>query len=172
MRWVVIAAAVVIGVPLLMMAVGLFLPAGHTATRRLRLKADPQRVWAVITDFASVPSWWSYLSRVERLADVDGREVWRETRANRWSIPLETVESVVPARLVRRIADPRLSFGGEWCYELAPADGGTLLTITERGEVRRPALRVFMVMADTRAGIDSYARALARRLGEEARFEE
>ena len=40
-----------------------------------------------------------------------------------------------PSLLVARIADPKLPFGGTWTYRIAPAAGGSDLTITEDGEV-------------------------------------
>ncbi|MCC6675859.1 MAG: SRPBCC family protein [Phycisphaerales bacterium] len=170
MRWVLIVAGVVIGVPVLLALAGMLLPRGHVAVRSVKLKAGPDAVWALVSDLAGVPAWWPYLSKVERLADRNGREVWKETRANRWSIPLETMESIPGRRLVRRIADEDLAFGGEWVYEIEPSEGGSLVTVTERGEVKKPVLRVFTLFGKKRAGIDSYLKALARRLGEEVHF--
>ena len=44
-------------------------------------------------------------------------------------------------RLVTRIADTGLPFGGQWTYELVPDGEGTRLTITEDGEVYNPLFR-------------------------------
>lgn len=38
-------------------------------------------------------------------------------------------------RIVTRIADPSLPFGGTWTFDLQPSGTGTALTITERVEV-------------------------------------
>jgi hypothetical protein len=46
-----------------------------------------------------------------------------------------------PRRLVTRIADQSLPFGGTWTYELTPAGSGTRLTITEHGTVFNPVFR-------------------------------
>jgi hypothetical protein len=43
--------------------------------------------------------------------------------------------------VVSRIADRSLPFGGRWTFELSPAPGGTLLRITEDGEVYNPIFR-------------------------------
>jgi hypothetical protein len=51
---------------------------------------------------------------------------------------------VPPRRMVTRIADPDLPFGGGWTFELEPADGpqgGTSVRITEDGEVYNPVFR-------------------------------
>jgi hypothetical protein len=53
----------------------------------------------------------------------------------------EVVESTPPQRLVVRIADPDLPFGGTWTYELTSQGTGTGLVITERGEVYNPIVR-------------------------------
>lgn len=167
MRWVLIAAVVLVGVPAVLAVVGMFLPRGHVVRRSVRLRASPAAVWAVMSDLAAVPAWWPYLSKAERIEDRDGLEVWLETRANRWSVPLVTVEATAERRMVRRLADAGLSFAGEWTYEIDSAEEGSVVRVTERGEVKSPVLRVFARAGDPRAALDSYLKALARRLGEE-----
>ena len=56
-------------------------------------------------------------------------------------IPLYFEKMERPSLLVTRIADPKLPFGGTWTYRLAPAAGGTQVTITEDGEVYNPFFR-------------------------------
>lgn len=129
---------VVAGLAFLVLALviaGACLPVGHKASRSAFFGRPPEEVWAVVSDFASLPSWRTDLKEVERLADQDGRAVWRETYKNGQAIPYRIVESTAPKRLVGRIADPKLPFGGTWTWELVPADGGTRLTVTEDGEI-------------------------------------
>ena len=52
---------------------------------------------------------------------------------------METVEA--PTKIVTRIADKTLPFGGSWTYDLSPDGGGTRLVITENGEVYNPLFR-------------------------------
>ncbi|NUR53434.1 MAG: hypothetical protein HOQ29_03225 [Acidobacteria bacterium] len=40
-----------------------------------------------------------------------------------------------PSRLVARITDPSLPFGGTWTYRIAPGQAGSQLSITEDGAV-------------------------------------
>ena len=54
---------------------------------------------------------------------------------------LETIEASPLSRLVLRIADPDLPFGGKWTYELQPSANGSRVTITEDGEVYNPIFR-------------------------------
>jgi uncharacterized protein YndB with AHSA1/START domain len=80
------------------------------------------------------------VKRIERLPDRDGRAVWAEHGSN-GRITLAVEKSEPPRLLVLRIADPDLPFGGTWTYEVAPASGGSTLTITERGEIYNPIFR-------------------------------
>ena len=126
-------AAVVAGV-------GMMLPRDHVETRTARLPAAPDAVFAAIADVGSYASWRTSLSAVEVLAPVDGRSRWVEVSGGD-RIAMEQVERQPPRRLATRIADPDLPFGGTWTFELAPDEGGTRLTITERGEIRNPIFR-------------------------------
>jgi uncharacterized protein YndB with AHSA1/START domain len=167
MKWVLIAVGAFGALIVLMLIVGLLLPKGHVVARTVRFKRSPAEVWRLITAFADQPDWRSELSKVERMPDRDGREVWNELRSDGWGMPLQTTELVPEQRLVRTIADPKLPFGGTWTYELSPRDDGCELTITERGEVYNPFFRVFSRFADMRASIDAYLKALGRKFGEE-----
>jgi hypothetical protein len=74
----------------------------------------------------------------------------------------------VPARrLVTRIADHNLPYGGTWTYELTPDGSGTRLTITENGEVYNPIFRFVsrFIMGHT-ASMESVLRALGTKHGE------
>jgi hypothetical protein len=120
--------------------VGMTLPRDHVETRTARLPAAPDAVFAAVADVGSYAAWRTSLSAVEALAPVDGRARWVEVSGGD-RIAMEQVERQPPRRLVTRIADPDLPFGGTWTFELAPDEGGTRLTITERGEIRNPIFR-------------------------------
>lgn len=149
---------------------GSLLPAGHVVSRRVRLKQGPEAVWEAISRFAEQPTWRRDLARVERGADVNGHEVWREVSRNGQSLALETVEAAAPARLVRRIAEPG-AFGGTWTYEITAAEAGCVLTITEAGEVYNPIFRLMSKMFDMRATMDGYLRQLGEKYGERVELE-
>ena len=79
---------------------------------------------------------------MEPLPEVSGKPVWREFDRQGGSIPYQVMVMVPPRALVVRIADPKLPFGGTWTYEISsPADGGSLLRITEDGEIYNPIFR-------------------------------
>jgi hypothetical protein len=86
---------------------------------------------------------------------------WREIDASGDVLTYERVETSAPKRIVNRIADPKLPFGGSWIYEIAPIGTGTELTITENGEVYNPLFRFVsrFIMGHT-ATIEKYQRDL------------
>ena len=140
MRWVLGIVGFLIVVVLLVVAIGYALPKSHVASVSAQYAAPPDALWATLTDVSAFPRWRNDLVRVELLPDENGQRGWREHGKND-VITYRVVASDPPRRLVTRIADETLPFGGTWTYELAPADGGTRLTITERGEVYNPIFR-------------------------------
>jgi uncharacterized protein YndB with AHSA1/START domain len=174
MKWLLILAPIVIGFVAAVSTVGIggmLLPKAHTATRSVRLSRPPEAVWAIITDFERHPSWRPGLKSIERLPDSSGRPVWREVDKHGQAIPIEIVESTPPRRMVGRIADPKLPFGGTWTYDLAPDGAGTRLRITEDGEVYNPVFRYISRIIGHAATIEGYLRALGNQFGDEARIE-
>ena len=121
--------------------VGRTLPVGHVASRSTTLTVPPERVWDVINDPAFMTS--------RGVGDVK----------------TETVESVPPRRLVRRIVG-ETSFGGTWTSDLeAEPGGGTHLVITENGEIYNAFFRfVSRYIVGHHRTIDSFLAALRRHL--------
>jgi uncharacterized protein YndB with AHSA1/START domain len=132
-------AAAVIGVLVVtILVVGYSLPVAHVASRSATLGQPPDRVLAVLADVENFPHWRSGVRAVEVLA-WEPRVRWREYDGD--TITFERVEIRPPERLVTRIADPDLPFGGTWTFELAAEGQGTRLTVTEHGEVYNPLYR-------------------------------
>ncbi|HEU4387910.1 MAG TPA: SRPBCC family protein [Blastocatellia bacterium] len=166
MKWVLIALAVVVLLVVVVAVVGALLPKAHVATRSARFKQSPEVVWQTITDVDAFPSWRADVKNVERLPDRDGRPVWREIGSH-GSITLEVIESDPPRRLVGKIADPNLPFGGNWTYEIEGVEGGSTLTITENGEVYNPIFRfVSKFIMGHHKSIEDYLRAMGKKFGE------
>ena len=66
-----------------------------------------------------------------------------------------------------RIADDSLPYGGAWTIELAAVDGGTDVTITERGFIKNTIFRflsksVYSVTSTMEKYLDALAAKLAR----------
>lgn len=140
MKYVLIAAAVLGAIALIVVGVGWTLPRAHRATNEATFKTTAQSLYQLITDVDRFAEWRSSVKRVERLPDSAGRTRFREEGGD--GTILYEVESSVPnQRLVTRIADPTLPFGGSWTYELIPRGDSTTLRITENGEVYNPVFR-------------------------------
>jgi len=156
-----VLAALVILV-LIVVAIGYALPVAHVASRTAAFRQTPDEIFAVLTDVAHFPQWRSDVTGVEILGSSPLR--WREHGSN-GDITFVVDESSKPTRLVTRIDDRSLPFGGTWTYELAPATGGTAVTITERGEVYNPLFRFMsrFVFGHT-ATMEAYLAALQKRL--------
>ncbi len=163
---VILAAVVMIG--------GALLPEAHVASVSAAFQQPPETLWPTITDFASWPSWNPGVVSMERLADREGRAVWLLTDAN-GRIPTEIIEAAAPTsgrpgRLVTRIADPDLPFGGSWTWDIARSEDGCVVTITEAGEIYNPSFRfISRFVSGYTATAESFLRALGRKFGEEVK---
>jgi uncharacterized protein YndB with AHSA1/START domain len=167
MKYTLIVLAALVALALVVVAVGAMLPVQHVASRQVTLRQPAAKVFALINDPAAFPSWRSKVKTVEILPERGGHRVFRETGGD--GVILFEVDSVIPnERLVVRIADRSLPFGGKWTYELIPAGDSTTLRITEDGEVYNPLYRfVSRFVLGHHATIDQYLREVARRFGEE-----
>lgn len=169
MKWVLIVIVALAAVVALAALVGSRLPRDHSATRSSSFTARPESVWAAITDVDAFPSWRSDVRQVQRLADRNGQKMWiEEGSSGKITFAVERAEA--PRLLVLRIADPDLPFGGAWIYDVAPAPGGSTLTITEKGEIYNPLFR-FMArfFFGYEATIKSYLAALEKKLAAPSR---
>ena len=140
LKMALLAGAVVAGTGLLVVIIGLLLPKSHVAARSLELHRPPEEVFRLISDVKGAPAWRPDVQNVELLGTVNGNLRFRENSRN-GGLTMEIVESNSPSRMVTRIADPRLPFGGMWIFDIAPGPEGSRLNITERGEIYNPVFR-------------------------------
>lgn len=167
-QWVLIGLGSVLGVVVLLALVGCFYASEHIAGKSLRSKRSPEEIWAIITDFAAVPSWHPEVGKVEQLPDRQGHAVWRETDKRGYPIELETAEAVAPTKLVRRIADVSGPFTGTWTFDLAAEGKGTRVTLTEHGRITNPLFRLmFRTFMTPTFYLELYLKALAAKLGDQ-----
>jgi uncharacterized protein YndB with AHSA1/START domain len=160
------------GLLFLIALVGWLLPRDHLATRIGRYHQPPEAIWSAITDVDAMPSWREGLRSVQHLPDRNGLPAHLETTSS-GKVPMETLEMTAPQKLVTRIADPKLPFGGTWTFEIAPAPEGATLRITERGYVTNPFFRFMsrFVFRET-STMEIYLKSLAKKFGEEPRIGE
>ncbi len=171
MKWFAIILGCIAALVLLVVVIGVMLPQSHVAIRSARLHQPAGEVWKTITDVGSAGSWRNDVVRIEMLPPRDGRIVWREvSKDGAMNYEGEAVRSPapgMPGRFISRITDRTLPFGGEWITDVSIVDGGTVVKITENGEVYNPLFRfVSKYVLGHASTIDGYLRALGQRYGE------
>ncbi|HEY7395191.1 MAG TPA: SRPBCC family protein [Gemmatimonadaceae bacterium] len=169
MKWAFLVVGVIVGLIALVAIVGSLLPRDHVAAMSARVAATPEAVWAVLVDASSFPTWRRDVKAVDVLPATPTGPSWREHSSNGTiTYVVDVVEP--PRRMIARIADKKLPFGGSWEYRVESA-GATesKVTIIERGSVYNPIFRfVSRFLMGHTATIDAYLRALGRKFGGEA----
>jgi len=166
MNWVLWIFVAVGGILVLIAVIGWLLPKAHTVTREARFRRPPETIWKAITDIDAMTAWRQGLKSIKHLPDKNGMPAWVET-TDSGTIPFETVISQPPSKLVVRIADPKLPFGGTWTYEITPVPGGSSLRIREDGEIYNPVFRFLARFVFGYSGtMDTYLKSLAKKFGE------
>lgn len=166
LRWLVVLASIPALAFATALLVGSRLPEAHLAVSTAEFRAPADSVWAVISDIGAGAAWRPEVDKVERGADQNGNPVWVETGPT-GSLPYEVVALEPPRRMVTRIADPDLPFGGTWTYTVEPLPAGAQLTLEERGEIYHPLFRVFArFVFGYHSSMDGYLTAVGERLGE------
>jgi hypothetical protein len=165
-------ALVVVGVLMLIVAgvvaIGAMLPKRHVATRSATFKASPEKLFALI---AGSQSWRPDVKSCELITADDGKQFQRETSKHGQAILYELRGSRPPLAIQRRIATENLPYGGTWSFALEPANGETLVRITEDGEVYNPIFRfVSKFVIGQTASQDGYLKAMAKVVGEDVQI--
>jgi uncharacterized protein YndB with AHSA1/START domain len=139
MKWVLLTVSILALLVGAVVIVGLLLPRDHLASTTTHINAPPDSVWQALVEVREYPQWRPDLRSVEVLS-TEGALRWREHSSD-GAITFERSEAQRPRRLVTRIVDETLPFGGTWTYDLTADTEGTSLTITERGYVTNPLFR-------------------------------
>jgi hypothetical protein len=111
-RWVRLVVLGLAALVAIIAIIGARLPREHRVSRTVTLPRPPADVFAAVARNASASS-----------------------------VPVDVLESTPPFRLVTRVKESETQFGGTWTITIAPADGGSTLTITEDGWVANPVFR-------------------------------
>jgi len=166
LKVVLLAGTILVSAAFIVVLIGLMLPKQHVAARALALHRKPEDVFQLISDFEVAPSWRSDVQDVDLLPPSEGHIRYRETGTN-GAITMEIVESSPPARMIARIADKGLPFGGMWIFDISPTTGGCRLNITERGEIYNPVFRfVSRFLLGYRRTLDAYLQNVSRKFEE------
>jgi hypothetical protein len=163
LKSVLVVLLILVGAIALVALLGSQLPVQHSVSRTAEFRQSPQQLWDLIS---GPPTWRPDVQRYEVLSLENGHRTWREYGSHGPKITYEVVESDPPRKLVTRIADPHLPFGGTWTYEITLTSDGSRLTITENGEIYNPIFRfVSRYLQGYGATIDNYLQALHAKLG-------
>ncbi len=164
MKWALIAVATLVLLVAVVALIGYMLPKNHLALRSAHFRQPPQAIWDAIT---GPPDWRPDIRSSEKLAPRDGRRTWKEIDKHGQAITYQSVEESPPRRLVTRIADPTLPFGGTWTYAIEPEPTGSQVTITEAGEIYNPIFRFMSRFIFGYSGsLETYLNALHAKFGE------
>ncbi len=166
MKWLLLILGVLTALVALIAIAGALLPRDHTATRAARFRQPPATLFALVRDFAALPSWRTGLKSVELLPARDDAAAYREV-SEHGPVTYAVREERVGERLVIEIADAHLPYGGIWTFEFLAAPGGAELRITEQGFVKNVIFRFLarFVFGHT-ATMEGYLRDLAKKFGE------
>jgi hypothetical protein len=77
-RYLVIAAAVLVAIVLIVLLVGWSLPVRHRATSEATFRASPQSVYWLISATDRFPEWRSSVRSIEQMPDSAGKKRFRE----------------------------------------------------------------------------------------------
>jgi hypothetical protein len=149
MKWLWIILGSLAGIAALVAIVGVMLPVKHVASRHARFRKPPAELWPSISPGTS-------------------QQTFKQDDVN-----YEVVDAIPGRRLVTKIADKNLPYGGSWTYEIVPDGSGSVLSITEAGEVYNPIFRFVskFVMGHT-ATIDSGLKEIGKKTGEDVKIED
>jgi uncharacterized protein YndB with AHSA1/START domain len=166
MKWILIVGGALVLLVAVLMLVGSFLPREHRATCRATFRAEAETLFALLADVDAYPSWRAGVKSVRHVEPVGGKPAFVE-ESEQGSVRYAIEASEPSRRLVLRIADDALPYGGTWTFVLAPEASGTALSITEDGFVKPALFRVLSrFVFGHHATLEEYLASLARKLGE------
>lgn len=139
-KWLLVVAAIPVGLGLIVTAVGAMLSVNHLARGQATLAAPPERVAALVRDVEAQPRWRSGVTAIEIIERTPDGLRYVERQGSD-AITFRFREERPGALFRSTIADPELPFGGFWIIALEPAGSGTTIRIEEHGTVTNPVFR-------------------------------
>jgi uncharacterized protein YndB with AHSA1/START domain len=142
--WLLGLLIAIVALGAIVFVVGLMIPAEDETVVSITLAAPPHVVWQVLTDYAALGSWQPQYARTELTTSRSGSQParWRAVFKDGYVVNFEETEYDAPRRLVNKIADKNLPFGGSWTMVLTPVQEGTHLTLISKAELPNPFLRI------------------------------
>lgn len=156
----------VVGLFLLILLVGSFLPERYDSDLRARFAATPEEVWEAAQDVRRHPHAGKQCREVTDLRDETEQRGWTEDLGST-QIAYETLEAERPVRLVRRARDKRINVNFHVTLTLEADGEGTKVRSRTETNVRKgswhiPVFRVLLKLSD---GANRANRDWLQRLG-------
>lgn len=168
MKWFLYAIVVLAALIGAIFLVGYSLPARTTVSRSITLQQPPAAVFAVLADIQKMAEWNRNTEKVEMLPPIKGKEATRQTFKGGMTMTIITVESAPPYHLVRAMGDDSGPFVGSWTYDIAPAEEGSKVVLTEVAVFKNPLFRVMTRIFGQIKYLDEHLQDLAKKFGEKA----
>lgn len=186
-------------VPLFIYVVGLLLPEEHTVSRSATLHTTADKIWSLLTHVQDYPSWQPGLDRIECTREENVAEqqvVFVEyTKRNK---RITTVVDAAGHRILSRMTEEdsttannantatahnnnnalkhKPTFIGTWTFDITECkeqDGHTTITITEKGVITRPMVRLLhMTLLGFHRRIDRFLKDLENKIHHDAIMQE
>ncbi len=151
---------------------GRTLPVEHVSTVVTRAPVPPEEAWALLSDPSRRPEWAPGVARVGKIADVVGRETWRELDDSDDRFDFSIVSATYPTWEVAIARPEDIGMVGGWTWTLSPEGSGTLVAVTERGAIDNLLFRgVWALRTGPWDAVERDAAAFSRALGGDGRTE-
>jgi hypothetical protein len=138
MKWIFISLGILIALVAIIYLIGSLMNVKHVATiEREFKKVDVAAILAAITNYKEYASWRSGIKELT----VDSLNHWTEknSHGDKVSYRLEVIDE--KGKLITRILNKDLDYGGFWEFTITPVDDGCSMKIVENGEVYNPLFR-------------------------------
>lgn len=177
-------------VPLVLYAIGLFLPSSHIVSRSTKYNTTPEILWAILTSVEDYPAWRSNIDRITVRRDEfendlnkyedESRLTFVEyTKKDRRTVVMHIEQE--PERKLLRVLEERpyiapgeeipkrkSTFSGSWTFTIEPVQGeekSVILKITEQGVIKKPMVRVsHMLFFGYHRRIDRFLKDLGKEI--------
>lgn len=163
MRWLLSGIGIVIGIVAVLAGIGYSMPNAHVAQAEADYRADPDSVYAILSDIEAWPEWHPSVSSLTPLDDSSDEPGWR-IKGPDGSMTITLVGEDPPNRFVT-LADGGM-FVGRWTYKVEQRAGRTLVTITEEARIDNLVIRGLTVFRNQTAALVRILRALGDRVGD------
>jgi len=143
-------------------------PEEHEVLAYVDVPVSVDEAYALLSDLEARPSWRPRVDRIGRIHDDgEGRQVWRELDHGGDRFDLKVMALTPPHEVVFATASPeQIGYDAVWTWHLRATDTGSLVTLTEVGEIDNPLWRgIFYLRSGPEETVLSELQLLSTRFG-------